>query len=1280
MNQWAGIKITDGTDQDERIAAALQPGYFNVDELTFEALLAMGAEFAAKVNFYNLRNKVDGNWGELFSADEAVIMAMILSSDLQRLEADFSRSYSTGLEELALYVYQQAVKFNFWLTRLNAAEQGDGQGLGQKIAALVEEKLIVELHTLGTIVSRLKNGSSTMADIDFAIFSGHWALGIEAGRQRHFPQAKMVATENGTLTRQQLRTVFYTFFNAISYLKSITPIYLQESLGSQLHDPATGLFMAFIKLYQRAQQKLNSFTQRHLDFYYSDILGVTPQAALPESLYLHFEAEAGAKALLIAKGSEFSAGKDDTLREIVYRSNNDLWLTDARVVSLCTLYLQRDELLSPEYELGYVSRIKSNKIELPTTTTAEGELHAWPLFGAEKPGMTTESASDANIGFAITSPLLLLKEGERRIEISVILGDTVDANALLMTSLLGRASSEHEFIKLFGRMMSRYLFNNDGWLNETIKDEVIAKADSLLSKVSADEVRQLLNQERLDLFYKLFKKIFTLKLTGRDGWIEVVDYLVTPFSTGGARAAMGFKLLFSLGHEVGAITPYRSDIHGDGFDATGPLLQCCINPHSNFYPYSLFHDLLLQRIEIDVEVIGLKSLQAYNNHGQLDPSKPFLPFGPLPSTNSFFVVGAHEIATKMVTDLNLVLEWAELPADGFERHYGGYGSAYKNGGFKVDFATLADGVWQPKEVCDRPRQSLFATAPEGGGVDAHARLNVAVLKYSKSVDANLPEEMFAYDIAAREGFFKLSLVEPITAFGHRDYPALLTELLSENARRKKPLPIPNPPYTPMLNRISLDYRARAVVDMIQGRSEQKGVASEFYHIHPFGIEKVERATAEKSAFLMPQYGYEGNLFIGLSASQLAGTLTLFFHLAEDMAEEMAPESNAINWFYLCDNRWKPLEKVQILSDSTDGFLSSGVVTLNIPSEISRHNSVMPDNIFWLRASTRRDMLSFCSAYSVQAHAVKLTHHTGNNRSAQTKIADAAKWQTMVSIPGVGRITQAGKRLAGTPGETRQQLITRVSEQLHHKNRASTPRDYERLILQQFSSVYKVKCFPNMVSSGSYPRPGHLLIVVVPYLRQGERQGCPKAMMNSVELGRIRKFVQHLASPFATIEVRNPSYEQVQVRCSVKFKSEAMGGHYLNRLDKAVADYICPWEKTGYKARFGWSIRQKDIESYIRGLEYVEYVTNFSMLHITEDGKGGYYLYDSANTSAVTPDSSREVVIRQRYPWSLAVPAKHQFIEMIQTISPINAEVTGVNELEIGGTFIISGNSDNGKEE
>ena len=1279
INQWSDIRISDGTNQDDRVVAALQPDYFNVDELSFEELLAIGAEFSSKVNYFNLNNKPDGSFAELFSTDEAVIMAMILSVDLRKIEAIFLRHYSDSAAVLADYVFQQSRRFNFWLIKLEAASHSSGQNLAMKIVALIEDKLATELHNLGAIVSKF---NSSDIEIDFSPFGEVWRL-EKNGIHFNFPLAKIGDASNAIVLQEQLKMVFYAFFNATSYLKGITKIYLQESLGSQFHDPSTGLFMAFLKLYQRAQKKINKFTQRHLDFYYNDVLRVLPRMASPESIYLHFEVAAGARSVLISKDSEFTAGKDQALKEIIFRTDNDFWLNDAKVVSLHTLCLQRDPLLSPEYELGYVSRIKSNVPVLPAIDTDERELHSWPIFGAEKPGTTSKTAVDAKIGFAITSPLLLLNEGERKIEICIVLDDRVKADAALMTNMLSLANSEQEFIKLFGRVFSRYLFNNDTWLDDDLKTKIIDKADLILSKISSDEVHNLLSQNRLDLFFRFLKETFNIRLTGQEGWIDVIDYIMAPLVDDESGMEMGFRLLFSLGQDIGAITKYDSTIHGADFESSQPLIKCCINPQSNFYPYSIFHDLLLKQVIINVDVIGLKTLQAHNNHGQLDPSKPFLPFGPLPSTNSFFVVGAYEIAIKNIVDLSVAIEWTELPDDylGFEGYYNGYESYYSNNSFKIDFSVLADGDWRPRDKALRQQQSLFNTVLEGGRVDSCKELNILDLKYTKIFNATASAEEFKYGLGAREGFFKISLVAPATAFGHRDYPPLLTKVLSENSKRKKQMPIPNPPYTPTINRISLNYRAQAVIDLATSNVQQEDCATKIFHIHPFGVERLSRVADDKHSFLLPQYGYEGNLFIGISAKSLSGPLTLFFHISQDMEEEVTAETRSINWFYLSSNRWKSLEKSAVISDSSDGFLTSGIVTLDIPKEINRNNSVMSDDVFWLRASITNDPLSFCSLYSVQAQAARLTRYIDDNKSTQASVSFSKKWQTMVSIPSVSKLIQVGKSLPGRPSESRQQLITRTSERLHHKNRASTPWDYERLILQQFPNVFKVKCFSNMTSNGIYPSPGHLLIVVVPFLHKDERKRMPKAMMNSAQLSHIRRFVQSIASPFAKIEVRNPAYEQVQVRCSVKFKSESLGGYYLNQLSKAISDYISPWENVvGYTVQFGWSIHQKDVESYIRSLDYIEYVTNFSMLHITEGNNGEYHLHDSAMTELNKGEAPHEAVIRRRYPWSLAIPTKSQFIETIQDSRPITAQITGIDELEIGGTFIINGNGDYGQEE
>lgn len=147
-----------------------------------------------------------------------------------------------------------------------------------------------------------------------------------------------------------------------------------------------------------------------------------------------------------------------------------------------------------------------------------------------------------------------------------------------------------------------------------------------------------------------------------------------------------------------------------------------------------------------------------------------------------------------------------------------------------------------------------------------------------------------------------------------------------------------------------------------------------------------------------------------------------------------------------------------------------------------------------------------------------------------------------------------------------------------------------------------------------------------------------------------------------------------MRCTVKFSDSDNDGNQLERLDRAISEFISPWHDTGYGARFGWSIKQQEIESHIRGLGYVDHVTNFSMLHITLDMEGSYHLFDTAGNGA-----AYDAVIGPSYPWSLAIPAEKHFIETMPAARSIEAEITGVDELAVGSTFIISGNGRNGEE-
>lgn len=1284
MTDLAGSNVTDGTGQDSRFPPALQEGYFNADERTLENLLAMSAEFASSIHFYNLHNEKEGSWSDLFAGDETVIMAQILNTDVRRLESEFVRRRGSDLKEMAAGIHRLADAIDSWFKKLNASESRSGKGLSLKIREVIEERLSADLNGLLRWTEQLKIGSREKdsaaplegekgkgTHLHFSSFDEIWRIEEEKGRRTG-------ASKRGNAgeAKRFLEACFYSFLHAVSYLKTITPSYFQETLRSQTHNPAVGLFIAFLRLFQKTQNRLNTFTQRHLDFYYHEVLKVAPRPPRPDLVYLVFEPAAGKNDIFIPKGTEFIAGKEKGA-ELIYAADHDLIVTDAVVQSLRTLCFERDRRISPERELNYTTGARTNRPTAETRLPGEGESDSFSLFGAEKEGGKGMDG-EAEIGFAVASPLLFLKEGLRKIEITLLFAEHRWEEDLIEE--MNRAGSKEAFSETFGAIFSRYLLFGPAWLTPERKRALLEKAERFSDP---EIVGEMINRDRQALFYRRFNKLFTISLTAESGWHPVLDYTLklSSLQEGGSN---GLKCLLTLGPEVEPIVGYTPSVHGGRWETESPVIRFEINGKSPIYPYSIFDRLLLREVAVEVKVEGVKDLLLYNNQGRLDSSKPFQPFGPLPTSNSYLVIGNYETARKNMTALSINLEWGELPrnAGGFREYYKGYEPPFSNEIFESEMSVFRDGRWLPEERELRSKIRLFDTEKERGAVCEKKRLEVGVLRYFKSIAPAVSEETFRFDLKARNGFFRIGLAAPETAFGHYDYPTLLTRTLSASASKKWTDPIPNPPYTPLINRMSLDYTAKSIITLGAETTEDNGLFGEkIFHLHPFGMEEIYPEKKGRSHPLFPRYGYDGNLFIGLSARQISGILTLFFQMGDDSAREISSDKPEIAWFYLASNYWRRLEPSRILSDTTEGFLSSGIVTLDLPDEINRKNTLLPEALYWLRVSANGHLQAFSSLYSIRTHALQIAWRDKNSPAAPVKIDPEAKihdvppekeipartvWKPSVSISGLGKIFQIVPSFGGRPPERPDRLKTRISERLRHKHRASIPLDYEQLILERFPDLFKVKCFPNTIVGKEGPRPGHVLIVVVPHPMEAGACKNERPKVNAVALNRIHDFVQRLSAPFVRISVRNPVYERIQVRCTVKFAEEAQRGFSINRLSRAVSAYLSPWNpEIGYQAKFGWSIRQEEIESYILGLDYVEFVTNFSMLHITEDDAGEFR---SEDTAAMEGAASHQ--IHPKYPWSLAIPLQDHFIESIDGEKAIKAEITGVNELEIGKTLII----------
>ncbi|WP_062057720.1 baseplate J/gp47 family protein [Cellvibrio sp. OA-2007] len=1259
------LHVRDGMSRQRRYLPALEQNYFNVDEMSFAQLLTQLQDYARLVKLPGVNFSPEDIEQLLFARDEIVVMAQILALNIDDLERRFNArlQQEIGSEEWALSEAQNPASvlglarlLDHWLCLLKHPQSSAGENLYGLIESVILG-LAKELYRVhGVMPERVKQSQ---------YFSAHFMSLITAGDQQDRIREQHNIHQHSELN---IRSLYSSLLKAADMIQASARELLPGSMQSKNHDPALALRVAFATLYQKLQLRLNRFTLDFIDFYFTQVLQARPRPIQPDSVYLVFQPGAKERDIRLPKGTEFFAGIDSASRDIVYASDDEVIINDAQVEQLYSLFFPRINLDLRTQTAPHKTAEKSKKISARASVSlADGcwlnainaapkadkktrdRFSAHPFFGAARnltnsDGRASDAAQSARLGFAVASNVLLLREGQRHITVELVFEDITRQPWSKLNNIL------------------RYLPN--------IKDNI------------ADDKAK---------FFAYFSKMFQLSLTTADSWLDIAEYKPAYSATDVSINPNTVRLSFLLPENSPAISAYKTDVHGDPLTTALPVLRFSLKENYLQYPYDILKQLVLKEVRIQVDVKGCHDLLLHNNIGQLSPLAPFAPFGPMPDVGSYFIVGHEETRTKQLTSLSVDVEWSSLPvvAGGFDSWYRDYLQPKKNQLFVAGVSVLADGRWQPNGVDNNSEQPLFNFPLKNGTAHLTAPQTLSAasaIPFYKAQDQHQAKRPFSYSPQTRSGLFKFTLQGPAGAFGHREYPNLLAEVLTHNTRIKHPRfarPIPNPPYTPEISAIRLNYSAVSILTLADtGREDDPCYKDQFFHLHPLGWEAISPLRHPR-LYLLPQYSDDGSLFIGIAASEIQ-QLSLYFHLQNNslpLSNEILAQARRegrtgsltpaalVNWSYLSDNQWRPLNPRYILSDSTEGFMTSGIVTLTMPEKITTGNSIMPGDLYWLKVSANQALTHFSDLFSVYAQAVKVSWRSGAHPAAEHPMQlppDTIK-RTRSTIPGITGISQITHSFGGVPAENIAHLRTRISERLRHKNRALTPLDYEMLILEKFPQVYKVKCFANLCTDPHAPVcPGHLLIIPIAHRDLTDGQGYKPYFDGHLMLS-IKEFIAPLTPSLVKISVENPVYEEIQVRCAVQFKKGLHSGRHQNLLNQALCDYLSPWTAQGNSVHFGWSVSEQEVKSFIHNLEYIEHVTDFSLLRIAPQGDGLFILDDTGSVEG--PEKYRQT-LKPNYAWSTAVPLQHHYLDTLDQHRQIHAQRTGVDELEVGSTFII----------
>ena len=101
------------------------------------------------------------------------------------------------------------------------------------------------------------------------------------------------------------------------------------------------LFLSFLQLLRHVQDQLNTLTQRHLDFYYQQVLHMSRQAAVPDQVNILLAPATNAEQVHIPAGTQLNAGTDSLGQDLVYQTDRDIVVNQAQVEQLCSVYVKK---------------------------------------------------------------------------------------------------------------------------------------------------------------------------------------------------------------------------------------------------------------------------------------------------------------------------------------------------------------------------------------------------------------------------------------------------------------------------------------------------------------------------------------------------------------------------------------------------------------------------------------------------------------------------------------------------------------------------------------------------------------------------------------------------------------------------------------------------------------------------------------------------------------------------------------------------------------------------
>lgn len=949
-------------------------------------------------------------------------------------------------------------------------------------------------------------------------------------------------------------------------------------------EPSQALLYVFLHQLHTIGQHFNQRVKDYANWYLHHYLNLKPLPLGKHKVCVFFQKNTD-DPLVIEKDFGFLL-KENKNQTLVYRLSEDTFIGNVSIERLFSLHFCKQANIYPASHLDYVTALIITNLKKKTS-------HENMMFVVDE-----NSKHVRKLGFLVTSPSLLLREGKRHVKFKLKFEKSFDIQSVL---------------------------------------------DILKEKITDEEF----SHEGLE--YLFFHDIFFISISTSNGWKNIEDYII-------AYENECLRIEFSLAADFPATTACEEELHK--FNSKYPSIRFILNVDAWLYAYSWLKDIFLEKIFIETDVSDISNILVYNDLGRIDNSKPFNPFGINTEKGAWFTVGNYEMALKNTHTVHLKIEWGQLPTehDGLYGYYKGYNTPIDNTSFKINSRYLIDYRWKnDKKIC------LFASEPQQENDTPYPNAPLANTGCLKDISVeNMPpikmeEEQYEYNIYTQSGFISLVLVEPETGFGEKVYRNIFTDYIIKNSLKKKSkTPTPNPPVNPQIERLTMSYSACDEIDM--RKKDIDCCDSAFYHISSFGNHLMYPSREVDKVPLIYSMDTNANILILFSGLEKGRQLNLYFDFHAVNKEITLDYVPQIKWYLGNGYLWEQIPDRYIVKDKTRNLLASGIVKINIPENIS-HSLFNNKQQIWLRIGIEQHECAITCLKDIYVNVgeaeLRMDEHILENEEPVHFVGDLELERKIPGIENFYPVSFYGGRKKEVPEE----MLMRFSEFVSHRGKAVTPKDIERITLQEFPDIGKVKCFPDC--NCKTEEKAVATLVVIPQINHEDKAQQHKPMANSRQILKIEYLLKKRVSAYLKkIDVINPLYEELIVRCKIKFNRKISTAACKAGLQDLFNEMIAPWQKTRELPFFDYYLDTHKLYEAIGSQNFTDEILHLSIVRITQNDEYFQVFQYGKDCPIIKPSKA----------FAIFIPAKEHIILDSETDTSIDF---GIDEMIINESFIIN---------